>query len=146
MNSKPVRLFMAKYGYWSRHGCLCNDEDVYWTLPAIAKALDISRTAVVNILNRWYDNGLEIPEDERENNGKVRKLSLKAVDVITSPAELNRQAAMTLTERVLDSRRRHRVSLCRSSLYLYYRRRNIKYRNVNLHMTAKFQRANEIQD
>jgi len=89
----------------SRHGCLCNDDHVFWTLPAIAKALDISRTAVVNILNRWHDNGLEIPEDERVNNGKNLMLSPKSVDDITSPEELTRQAAMTLTERVLDIRR-----------------------------------------
>jgi transposase len=121
-----------------RYGCLCNDENVYWTLPAIAKALDISRTAVVNILSRWRDNGFEIPDDERSNNGKIRILSPKSVDDITSPAELNRQAAMTLTERVLDIKRRYGLKLCRASLYHYYRRRNIKYRTVNLHMTAKF--------
>jgi len=121
-----------------RHGCLCNDDNVFWTLPAIAKALDISWSAVVNILNRWHDNGLEIPEDERVNNGKNLKLSPKSVDDITSPDELNRQAAMTLTERVYDIRRRRGLELCRASLFLYYRRRNIKYRIVNLHMTAKF--------
>ena len=51
---------------------------------------------------------------------------------------LNRQAAMTLTERVLDIRRRQELKLCRASLFHYYRRRNIKFRIV---MTAK---SNEI--
>ena len=69
---------------------VCNDEEVYWTLTSIAKALDISYTAVVNILNRWRDNGFEIPEDERSRNGKNRKLSVKQIDDITAPEELNR--------------------------------------------------------
>jgi len=66
--------------------------------------LGISKNTVINILERWHENGFQITCDNRSENGSNPKLSPAHIAQIVSPAFLNRQASMSLKERISDIR------------------------------------------
>ena len=45
-----------------RHGCLCNDRQVKWTIARIAEALGLTPRSVILILRRWREQNFALPE------------------------------------------------------------------------------------
>ena len=71
-----------------RHGCLCNDHRVYWSLSRIAEALGLHVNDVRNILLRLRAQNFGFPERRRQQNWSPKKLTQAQIEQITTTAEL----------------------------------------------------------
>ena len=81
----------------------------------------------------------------RKRNGKGKKLNRGQLLTITSQFQLERQAHMTLRQRVVDLRQRFNIYTSPASLQRYYRRESITFKSVDLNNTNKLLRASQIQ-
>jgi len=117
-----VRNYLAARAIQLRHGCLCGNERTYWRIPKIAEALGLPQRTVESFLLRWKRSGFEVVNDQRTVHcGRKTKLSIHWRRMVTSRTVLQRQAAMTLRERVADLHRRHGFQISASTLKAYYR-------------------------
>ena len=140
-----VRQYIAERIIFLRHGCICSDKYTLLSYQKIAYILGVNVKTVELALTKWFNNGLQVGEDQRVHNGRFKKLTIPQIELLTSNEVLQRQASMTLCERSEDIWLTYKLRVAPALLYSYYNIQGVSYRLVDLAVTAKMRKAAEIR-
>ena len=115
--NESVRQYIAERVIFLRHGCICSDEHTLLSHQKIAYILGVNVKTVELAISKWFANGLHLGEDQRVHNGRVKKLTIPQIELLTSNEVLQRQASMTLCERSEDIWQTYQLRVAPALLY-----------------------------